>query len=124
MIICKYSSLSHKPDYQGSGLNTYQFVSLFRFDTAKKIKSLGNRNNIADQITGQNDDYWLGIPRANLELKHVSIICSYHNKHLMWSLFISIGGNDKLLNERDLEIGFSEHYDLPFTPYRQILVLS
>ena len=42
----------------------------------------------------------------------------------MWSLFISIGGNDKLLNERDLEIGFSEHYDLPFTPYWQILVLS
>ena len=24
MIICKYVSLSHKPDYQRSGLNTYQ----------------------------------------------------------------------------------------------------
>ena len=57
----------------------------FRFDTAKKIKSLGNSDDIADQITGRNDDYSLGIPRANLELKHMSIICSYHNKHLIWS---------------------------------------
>ena len=48
----------------------------FRFDTAKKIKSLRNSKDIADQITGQNDDYWLGIPRGNLELKHMSIICS------------------------------------------------
>ena len=31
MIICEYSSLSHKPDYQGSRLNNYQFVSLFRW---------------------------------------------------------------------------------------------
>ena len=64
-------ALSHKPDYQHSGLNTYQFVSPFqwfkkgfRFDTAKKIKSLENSDDIADQITGRNDDY--------------------HNKHLMW----------------------------------------
>ena len=79
MIICKYSSLSHKPDYQGSRLN-YQFVSMvqvgFRVDTAKKIKSLRNSNDIADQITGLNDDYWLRIPRGNLELKHMSIVCS------------------------------------------------
>ena len=33
MIICEYSSLSHKPDYQGSWLNTYQFVSLFQWFT-------------------------------------------------------------------------------------------
>ena len=30
MIICKYLNLSHKPDYQHSGLNTYQFVWLFQ----------------------------------------------------------------------------------------------
>ena len=29
--ICKYLSLSHKPDYQRSGLNTYHFVSLFQW---------------------------------------------------------------------------------------------
>ena len=48
----------------------------FRVNTAKNIKSLRNSNDIADQITGGNDDYWLGIPRGNLELKHMSIICS------------------------------------------------
>ena len=57
----------------------------FRFDTAKKIKSLGNSDDIADQITRRNDDYSLGIPRANLELKHMSIMCSYDNMLLMWS---------------------------------------
>ena len=31
VIICKYLSLSHKPDYERSGLNTYQFVSLFQW---------------------------------------------------------------------------------------------
>ena len=48
----------------------------FRFDTAKKdyCKSLGNSNDIADQITGLNDNYSLGIPRGNLELEHMSII--------------------------------------------------
>ena len=56
----------------------------FRFDTAKKIKSLGNSDDIADQITRRNEDYSLGIPRANLEMKHMPIICSYHNKHLIW----------------------------------------
>ena len=63
----------------------------------------------------RNNDYSLGIPRVNLELEHIYVICSYHKKHLIWSLFISIGCNDKLLNEIGLEIGFSEHYDLSFT---------
>ena len=49
------------------------------------MKSPRNSDDEADPITGRNDDYSLGIPRANLELKHMSIICSYHNKHLMWS---------------------------------------
>ena len=53
----------------------------FHFDTAKKFKSLGNSDDIADQITGQNEDYSLGIPGATLELKLMSIICSLH----MWS---------------------------------------
>ena len=66
---------------------------------------------------GRNSDYSLGIPRANLELEHISLICSYHNKHLIWSQFISIGCNDKLLNKIGLEIGFSEHYDLSFASY-------
>ena len=55
----------------------------FRFDTAKKIKSLGNSDDIADQITRLKDDYWLGIPRGNLELKHIPIIFSYRNKHFL-----------------------------------------
>ena len=72
---------------------------------------------MADQITRRNEDYSFGILRGNLELKHMPLICSYHNKHLMWLQFVSIGCNDKLLNEIDLEIGFSEHYDLSFTLY-------
>ena len=54
----------------------------FRFGTAKKIKSLGNSDDIADQIIRRNSDHSLGIPRGNLDLKHIPI-CSYHNKHLM-----------------------------------------
>ena len=80
MIIRKYLSVSHKPNYQRSGLNTYQFfVSMieigFRFDTAKKIKSLGNSYDRVDQKTRRNDDNTLGVPTANLELKHMPILC-------------------------------------------------
>ena len=35
-----------------------------RFDRAKKSKSLGNSDDIADQVTERNHDYSLGIPRA------------------------------------------------------------
>ena len=56
-----------------------------RFDRAKKSKSLGNSDDIADQVTERNDDYSLGIRRANLELKHMSIICSCNSLLLMWS---------------------------------------
>ena len=66
IIIFKYLRLSHK------------------FDTTKKIRSLGNGHDIADQISEQNDDYSPVIPRVNLRLKQMSIR-SYHNKHLMWS---------------------------------------
>ena len=50
----------------------------------KKIKSLGNNDDRADHKTGQNEDNTLGIPGANLELKH---ICSYyvHNMFIVWS---------------------------------------
>ena len=40
----------------------------------KKIKSLGNSDDIADQIMGRNDNNTLGIPRAYLELKHWSYV--------------------------------------------------
>ena len=48
----------------------------FQFDKAKKIKSRANSDDIADQVTERNNDNTLGIPRANLELKHWS---SVHN---------------------------------------------
>ena len=44
----------------------------------KKIKSLGNSDDRADQKTGQNDDNTLGIPEANLELKHMFVLCSFY----------------------------------------------
>ena len=46
----------------------------FQFDKAKKIKSRANSDDIADQITERNNDNTLGIPRANLELKHWSYV--------------------------------------------------
>ena len=46
----------------------------FRFDKAKKIKSLGNSDDIPDQIMEQNNNNTLGIPRANLELKRWSYV--------------------------------------------------
>ena len=50
----------------------------------RKIKSLGNNDDRADQKTEQNNDNdndndndnALGIPGANLELKHMFILCS------------------------------------------------
>ena len=42
----------------------------------------------------------------------------------MRSYFVSIAWNDKLLNEVDLKIGFSEHDGLSFTSYWEILVQS
>ena len=47
-----------------------------RFDTAKKIEFLGNSDDIADQITGRNEDCSLGISRANLELKRAHMFIS------------------------------------------------
>ena len=49
---------------------------MFQFDEVKMIKSRANSDDIADQITERNNDNTLGIPRANLELKHWS---SVHN---------------------------------------------
>ena len=82
MIICKYLSLSCKPDYERSRLNTYQFVSQFQWFKQdfvliqQKNKSLGNNDDKADQIAGRNDDNTLRIFRANLEPKVMFIICS------------------------------------------------
>ena len=81
MIICKYLSLSHKLDYELSGLNTYQVVSLFQwfkkvFVLMQKKKILGNSDDRADQMAWRNDDNTLGIFKANLKLTHMFIICS------------------------------------------------
>ena len=48
----------------------------FLFWYSKKSKSLGSSDDRADQIAGRNDDNTLGILRANLELKHMFIMCS------------------------------------------------
>ena len=48
-----------------------------RFDRARKIKSLGNSDNGADQTTERNNDNALGIPRENLELKHWSYVHNF-----------------------------------------------
>ena len=40
----------------------------------KKIKTPGNGDERAYLKTGRNDDDMFGIPRANLELKHVYIM--------------------------------------------------
>ena len=54
----------------------HYFSDLNEFDKAKKIKSRANSGDIADQVTERKNDNTLGIPRANLELKHWS---SVHN---------------------------------------------
>ena len=82
MIIHKYFSPSHKTDYQRSRLTICYFFSLsmiligVRFNTAEKIKSLGNSDDIADQITEPSNNNTLVIPRGNLKLKHNFILCS------------------------------------------------
>ena len=42
----------------------------------KKIKPLGNSDDGADQKTERNNDNGLGVSGANLELKHMFILCS------------------------------------------------
>ena len=42
----------------------------------KNIKSLRNSDDKSDPKAGRNDGNTLGIPRANLELKHMFIIYS------------------------------------------------
>ena len=53
--------------------------------------------------TGRNDDNTLGIPRANLELKHMFILHSqYVHTMVICASFISVRCNDKSLNEISL----------------------
>ena len=40
----------------------------------KNIKSLRNSDDKSDPKAGRNDDNTLGIPRANLELKHMTYV--------------------------------------------------
>ena len=77
VIICKYFSLGHKPDYQRSRfkyLPIYFIVSViwigFRFDKAKKVKSHGNSDDGEDQITGQQ--YVLQLSRTLINLYRFS----------------------------------------------------
>ena len=46
---------------------------------------MGNKDNIADQITGQNNDYSSRIPRANLELKHAAPQGGFMTPHV-WEI--------------------------------------
>ena len=41
----------------------------------KNIKYQGSNDHRADQKTEQNDGSTLRIPRANLELKHMFVLC-------------------------------------------------
>ena len=43
------------------------------------MKSPGNSDDIADQITGWNDENTLGIPRANLEPQQIE------HTYITWS---------------------------------------
>ena len=43
----------------------------------KKIKSLGNSDDGADQTTGRNNDNTLGFPRENLELNYWSYVHNF-----------------------------------------------
>ena len=52
------------------------FKQVFGLIQQKKIKSLGNNDDNADQKAGRNNDNMLGIPAAHLELKHMLILCS------------------------------------------------
>ena len=78
VIICKYFSLSHKPDYQRS---RFKYLSIcftvstgFRFDEAKKITSRANSDDKADQMTERNNDNTLGILRADQMTNETMII--------------------------------------------------
>ena len=79
IIVCKY--LSHKPDYQRSRFKylqicfTVSVIVIFGLIKRKRL-SRSNSDDIADQMMEWNIDNTLGIPRANLELKHSS---SVHN---------------------------------------------
>ena len=56
------------------------FQSLFKevlgLIQQKRIESLGNSDDRADQKAERNNDNALGVSGANLELKHMFILCS------------------------------------------------
>ena len=61
---------------------------------------------------GRNDNNTLGIPRANLELKHWSYV---HNLFQFGAMINHKVGVETLITKRMFFV-FSEHHDLPSTP--------
>ena len=61
---------------------------------------------------GQRDNDMLGIPRANLELKHWSYV---HNLFQFGAMINHEIGFATLITKQMFFV-FSEHYDLSFTP--------
>ena len=51
-----------------------------RFDAANKM---GNSDDIANEITGRENDITGGIPRENLELKQMFRICSEYANNIV-----------------------------------------
>ena len=54
-----------------------------------KSLPLENSDDGADQKMGRNNDNALGVPRANLEVKHMLILCSEY-VHLFITYFNSV----------------------------------
>ena len=76
--LCRFDTLSHTVNYQHSRLNTilfHYFNENKKIKQQKNIKYQGSNDHRADQKTEQNDGSTLRIPRANLELKHMFVLC-------------------------------------------------
>ena len=61
---------------------------------------------------GRNDNDTLGIPRANLELKHWSYVHNFFQFGAVTNHEIELA----TLITKQMFFVFSEHYDLSFTP--------
>ena len=96
------------------------FNDLNRFSvwcSEKKIKFLGNSDDIADQITVQNNGQSLRIPRANLELKHCHVfIIHWDSLEYSWNIAEWNRPWNFCYKTNISLFVFSEHYDLSFNP--------
>ena len=91
-------------------------LNSFRFDKAKKIKSLGSSDDEADQIAGLNNDNTLGIPRTNLELKRWSYVHNFFQLGAMINYWIKEYLQLLVRNKHIAFFVFSEHFDFFFNP--------